>query len=146
MYTVLTKDRSIMHIVVPIFWLHFVIVTLWWPLYSPVSWIGKYLVSWQKPEYVWAIQKRFARGIWMIMWTLMMLTVFVFDVRGYLPLTICGICLLFMWLESAVGLCVGCKIYYRLVKKKYIREPEHRPACPWWACDLETMRKLHKKT
>lgn len=66
----------------------------------------------------------------MSMGTLMMLTVFVFDIRGYIPLIICGICLLFMWLESAVGVCVGCKIYYQLVHKKYVREPEHRPACP----------------
>ncbi|MBP6086184.1 hypothetical protein KA478_03180 [Patescibacteria group bacterium] len=35
-----------------------------------------------------------------------------------------------MRLESAVGLCVGCKIYYRLIRKNIIAEPEHRPACP----------------
>ncbi len=36
-YSVLTHDRSIMQIVVPIFWLHFMIVTLRGPNYSPIA-------------------------------------------------------------------------------------------------------------
>ena len=32
-------------------------------------------------------------------------------IRGTLPRTICLICLTLMWMESALGLCLGCAIY-----------------------------------
>ena len=70
------------------------------------------------------------------MGTLMMIAVFVFHAPSYVLLSICGTCLLFMRLESAVGFCVGCKIYNRLLHKGYIAEPDHRPACPGGACEL----------
>lgn len=135
-YSVLTHDRSVMHIVVPLFWLHFFIATVFAPRFSPVAWIGKLLTSGQRPEYVWAIQKRFARGLGLFMATLMMLAVFVFHAPSYVLLSICGTCLLFMWLESAVWLCVGCKIYRWLVHAWWLPDPEHKPACPWWACPI----------
>ena len=136
MYTVLTHDRSVMYRVVPIFWIHFLIAALWWPRYSPVARIWQWLVRKQKPDYVWAIQKRFAWWIGLWMWTLMMIVSFWLHIRWWWPMIICGICLLFMRLESAAWICVWCKIYYRLIKKKIIAEPDHRPACPWWAYEL----------
>lgn len=135
-YTVLTHDRSIMQIIVPIFWIHFMIVTLRGPTYSPIARVWKSLVCNQLPERVWAVQKRFARGIGAFMGTLMMIAVFVFHAPSYVLLSICGTCLLFMWLESAVGFCVGCKIYNRLLHQWYIPQPDHRPACPGGACEL----------
>ena len=136
-YSVLTHDRSMMQVVVPIFWAHFLIVTLRWPVYSPISQIGKLLVYNQLPERVWAIQKRFARWIGAVMGTTMMLAVFVFSAPWSVLLGICGTCLLFMRLESAVGFCVGCKIYGRLLHKWIITAPEHRPACPGGACSIK---------
>ena len=35
--------------------------------------------------------------------------------RGYLPRTMCLICLTLMWMESALGLCLGCKIHGLIV-------------------------------
>lgn len=136
MYTILTKDRSILYWILPIFWLQFFVVSLWWPSYAPFSLLWQRLVKNQRPEYVGAIQKRFARGMWLIMATIMMLLVFVFDIRSGIPFVLCGICLLFMWLESAVWLCVWCKIYYRAIRKNIMQEPEFRPACPWWVCEI----------
>ena len=134
-YSILTHDRSIMHIIVPIFWLHFIVVTVRWPTYSPISWLGRKMVSNQKPERVWAIQKRFARSLGACMGTIMMIATFLFHAPSYVLISICGTCLLLMWLESAVWLCVWCKLYGRLLRKDYIETPEHRPACPWWACE-----------
>lgn len=145
MYTLLTKDRTMMYWTVPIFWLHFFIVTLFGPHYAPFSLLWKRLVYNQRPEYVWAIQKRFARWIWLMMASLMMLIVFVFDIRSGVPLIICSICLLFMWLESAVWLCVWCKIYYQAIRYGIITEPDHRPACPWGVCDISKMRSRTAK-
>ena len=41
-------------------------------------------------------------------------------IRGWLPRTICLICLTLMWMESALGLCLGCKIYGILVRRGWI--------------------------
>lgn len=140
MYTILTHDRSVMQIVVPIFRAHFAIVTLRWPKYSPISMIAELLVTDQNPEYVWAIQKRFARWMWLFMATLTM----IFGVIRYahgVPIILCSICLLFMRLETSVWLCVWCKIYYFLIDKWYLKAPDHRPACPWWVCEYKPKSK-----
>lgn len=135
-YTILTKDRTLLFIVLPLFWLHFFIVTVRWTRFAPFAILGRLLVSNQTPEYVGAIQKRFARGMGLFMATIMMVLVYVVWAGPLWLLSICGLCLLFMWLESAVGLCIGCKIYYALIKKWRIKEPTHRPACPGGACPI----------
>ena len=38
-------------------------------------------------------------------------------IRGYLPRTMCLICLTLMWLESALGSVLGCKIHGLLVRR-----------------------------
>ena len=38
-------------------------------------------------------------------------------IRGMLPRTICLICLTLMWMESVLGLCLGCKIHALLVRR-----------------------------
>jgi hypothetical protein len=142
-YTILTGDRAMMLGVVPVFWLHFVIVTARWPHYSPLAWIGNILVSRQRPEYIWAIQKRFARWIGAIMASVMMILVWIVPQPGIWPFVVCMTCLIFMRLESAVGLCVGCKLYYALIHRWIIQEPDHRPACPGWVCEFKYQGKDH---
>ena len=43
-------------------------------------------------------------------------------VRGVLPRTICLVCLTLMWLESVLGLCVGCEIAGLLVRRGWMRD------------------------
>lgn len=137
MYTFFTQDFSVLKIVVTTFFFDFLIKVLWWPKYSPISWLGKIIVSGQKPEYVWAIQKRFAWSLWLIMsGSVLLISIFLW-IKWFLPLTLCAICLSFMWLETSAGICVGCKIYYFLVDKKILKEPAVRPACPGGACSLK---------
>lgn len=52
-------------------------------------------------------------------------------------MTLCGICLVFMWLESAAGICVGCTIYSWLVKRGVISKPDYAPACPGGVCAVK---------
>ena len=40
-------------------------------------------------------------------------------IRGYLPRTMCLICLTLMWMESALGLCLGCKIHGLLARRSW---------------------------
>ena len=50
-------------------------------------------------------------------------------IRGPLPRTICLICLTLMWLESVLGLCVGCEIHALLVRRGWARaDPRSRSA------------------
>jgi Domain of unknown function (DUF4395) len=100
--------------------------------FSPMS----QLVRAQQPEWVGAVQKRFAWSIGLVLSGTMMLLLYVFEVRGWPNLTICSICLTFMFMESAFGICVGCKIYNWLMKKGIIETPEYKPACPGNVCSI----------
>jgi hypothetical protein len=122
--------------VVVFFFIDFFAKVILGTAFSPVSQFANIIVKGQKPDYVGAIQKRFAWSIGLFMASLMILLLFVFDVRGVVNLTVCTICLTFMWLETSFGICVGCKMYYGLMKLGLVKEPDIKPACPGGACPL----------
>ncbi|MCB9798512.1 DUF4395 domain-containing protein [Candidatus Nomurabacteria bacterium] len=103
---------------------------------SPIAILARILIRGQKPEWVGAVQKRFAWSIGVALSSLMILLLFIFDVRGPINLTVCLICLTFMWLETSFGICVGCKIYYGLIRASILKEPDYRPACPGGVCTI----------
>ncbi|MCD5381234.1 MAG: DUF4395 domain-containing protein [Candidatus Pacebacteria bacterium] len=105
--------------------------------FSPLSNLANFIVSSQKPEYVGAVQKRFAWSIGLILSGTMMLLIFGFGIMGVVNLVICGVCLTFMFMESAFGICVGCKIYNALMAVGIIKTPEIKPACPGNVCAIE---------
>jgi hypothetical protein len=105
--------------------------------FSPISQVARMIVVKQSPEYVGAIQKRFAWSIGLVLSGTMLMLLFVFDVRGPINLAICALCLTFMFMESAFGICVGCKIYAWLLAHKLIPSPDYRPACPGNVCAIE---------
>ena len=136
-YIRFTQHMWPLYVVVPLFWFDFLLKTIVDPKYSIFGWIGSLLVKKQKPEYVGAIQKRFAWAIGLGMSSLMMILVLGFGVRGTIPFVICGICLVFMWLESAAGICVGCTIYAYILKKNILKAPDVLPACPGGVCSIK---------
>jgi hypothetical protein len=81
------------------------------PRLSPALILGRLIVRNQVPEYVGAPQKRFA---WFI-GTALASTMFALQVvmNTYGPITgiICLICLVFLFFETAFGICLGCKVY-----------------------------------
>lgn len=135
--TYFTKDFSLVKIVLPLFFINFIILVFFWPKYSPISKLGKYLVKNQKPEYVWAIQKRFAWMMWLIMSFIVMVVIFIFGINGFVPLLLCSICLALMWMETSLWICVWCNIYWYLINKNIISSPKIKPACPGWVCSLK---------
>lgn len=141
LYTFFNKDFLIVSIVLPIFFINFIILILWGPKYSPFSQLGNYLVRKQKPEYVWAIQKRFAWFLGFLMSWSVMLLMFWFWITWLIPLALCSTCLALMWMESSLWICVWCKLYYWLIKKGLLSKPQYRPACPWGACALNFNKK-----
>lgn len=132
----LTADFRLLKIVVVILFIDFFMKVFLGPKFSIVSRIAGFIVRKQKPEYVGGIQKRFAWSIGLLMATLMIFLLFVFQVQGIINLTMCILCLSFMWLESSCGICVGCKIYYAFLRWGILKEPEVLPACPGGACPI----------
>ena len=107
------------------------------PRFSPTLIIGRLVVSNQTPEYVGAQQKKFA---WVI-GVILSATMFIFMVilNSYSPVTgiICFICLLFLFFESAFGICLGCKFYPLFFKEKAQR-------CPGEVCDTRLKQDIQR--
>lgn len=97
--------------VIIVFLTDFIIRVFISPRFSPVLIIGRLIVSRQAPEYVGAPQKKFA---WKIGLTLSCLMFFLLDVlNSYSIFTgvTCFVCLVFLFFESAFGICLACLLY-----------------------------------
>ena len=136
-----TKEFMYIYPVVIAFWLQFFIAVVRWPTYAPFSIIGRRMVQNQQAEYVGAVQKRFARSLWLGMATAMLIVTAWFGLTGIVPFLICRTCLLLMRMESVLGICVWCKIYYGLIQAGRIHSPEYAPACPGGACSIDITQK-----
>jgi hypothetical protein len=126
-----------LRLVVVLFFLDFFTKVILGTKFSIISNIGGWIVHRQKPEYVGAVQKRFAWGIGLFMSSLMIVLLYFLNVTGPINLSVCVLCLTFMWLETSFGICVGCKIYYELVNLGWVKKPEIAPACPGGACPIK---------
>jgi hypothetical protein len=123
--------------VISVFLADFIIRVFVNPKFSPTLIIGRLIVGNQVPEYVGAQQKKFA---WMIGIALSA-TMFIFMVivNSYSPITgiICLICLVFLFFESAFGICLGCKFYSLFYKEK-------AQYCPGEVCDRKSKHDIQK--
>ena len=99
------------------------------PRYSPSLLLGRMFVQNQTPEYVGAVQKRFAWAIgWAISFPMVYWFVLQWDITFYKVL-ICVLCISLMFLESAFSICMGC-ILYKAISKV---DPKH---CPGEVCEV----------
>jgi len=107
------------------------------PRFSPSLIIGRLIVGNQVPEYVGAKQKKFAWIIGLILVSIMFVLMVV--VNSYSPITgiICLICLVFLFFESAFGICLGCKFYSMVYKEK-------AQYCPGEVCDVKSKQEIQK--
>jgi hypothetical protein len=48
----------------------------------------------------------------------------------------CVLCIVFMWLESVAGYCVGCRIYAWLVRKRWMKEHKGQN-CEGGVCEVK---------
>src|SRR5680860_444600 len=87
------------------------------------------------PDWVSAKPKRFAWTIGMSLAFSMMIITNV-GIRGTLPRTICLICIALMWMESVLGLCLGCKIHGLLVRRGWTTKDPAFEVCANGACEL----------
>ena len=107
------------------------------PKFAPSLIIGRLIVRNQVPEYVGAQQKRFAWIIGIVLAATMFILQVV--VNAYSPITglICFICLIFLFFETAFGICLGCKFYSLFYKEK-------AQYCPGEVCDVKSKQDIQK--
>jgi len=107
------------------------------PKFSPTLITGRLIVSSQVPEYVGAKQKKFAWIIGVVLSATMF--IFMVVVNSYSPITgiICLICLVFLFFESAFGICLGCKFYPLFFKEK-------TENCAGEVCDGRSKQDIQK--
>ncbi|MDB5123297.1 MAG: hypothetical protein JWP94_1426 [Mucilaginibacter sp.] len=122
---------------ITLFLTDFVIRVFVSPKFSPSLIIGRLIVRNQVPEYVGARQKKFAWIIGVILSGTMF--IFMVAVNSYSPITgiICLFCLVFLFFESAFGICLACKFYAFLFKEK-------AQYCPGEVCDIKSKQDIQK--
>jgi hypothetical protein len=136
LYTIFTRDFSFALVIIPLFLTEFLLKVLIGPQASYIAVLMRPLISHLEPEWVGAIQKRFAWFLGAIFASLVLFLITVMKVSGLPVLLLCSLCLLLMWLESAAGICLGCNMYSLLVKRKIIPALTNGPKCSGGVCEI----------
>lgn len=107
------------------------------PRYAPSLLLGRFFVQNQKPEYVGAVQKRFA---WMLGFVLAwpMFYYLVIDFQpNPLKVLVCLICMALLFFEAAFSICLGCKIFEWFKRK----DPKY---CPGGVCEIQIKEPIQR--
>ena len=94
---------------------------------SPVGAVAALLVRRLPAEPVSLRPKRFAWSLGLAM-SAAMAVVTNAGVTGWLPRSVCLVCLTLMWLEAVLGVCLGCQVHRLLVRRRLL------PADPGLVC------------
>lgn len=131
------EDFLLIKYVVVMFLTDFIIRVFVNPRFAPTLILGRLIVRNQNPEYVGAQQKKFAWIIGVVLATFMF--IFLVVINAFSPITgiICLICLVFLFFESAFGICLGCKFYSMFYK-------ERAQYCPGEVCDTKSRHDVQK--
>ena len=137
MLIIFKQNFLLIKYVITLFLIDFIVRVFINPKYSPTLIIGRLIVGRQNPEYVGALQKKFAWIIGLVLAATMFILMVV--VNAYSPITgsICLICLIFLFFESAFGICLGCLIYPIFFKEK-------TQYCPGEVCDVNSKQDIQK--
>jgi hypothetical protein len=107
------------------------------PKFSPSLIVGRLIVSHQNPEYVGAAPKRLAWTIGLVLVTIMFFLMVVMNSYSIVSGLICLVCLIFLFFESAFGICLGCLFYGWFYKEKV-------QYCPGESCSVKTKQDIQK--
>jgi hypothetical protein len=109
------------------------------PKFSPTLIMGRLIVGNQTPEYVGAAQKKFAWIIGLVLSATMFYFFIIINTYHPIASIICLTCLVFLFFESAFGICLGCKFYPLFFKDKV-------QYCPGEVCDVKQKRDIQKSS
>jgi hypothetical protein len=137
MLILLNNDFLLAKYSITFFLTDFIIRVFVSPKYSPTLIIGRLIVRNQTPEYVGAKQKKFAWVIGVVLSGTMF--IFLVVVNAFSPITgvICLMCLIFLFFESAFGICLACKLYSAIYSGKV-------QYCPGEVCDTKFKQDIQK--
>ena len=137
MFILFKGDFILIKYSITLFLTDFIIRVFISPKYAPFLILARIIVKNQTPEYVGARQKKFAWIIGVALATLMFIHLVI--VNAYSPITgiTCLICLIFLFFESAFGICLGCKFYNLFYKEK-------AQYCPGEVCELKDRQPIQK--
>jgi hypothetical protein len=107
------------------------------PAFAPSLIVGRLIVRNQVPEYVGAPQKRWAWIIGVILASVMLVLVNVMNTYGPISGLICLACLIFLFCETAFGICLGCKVYGWIYREK-------AQYCPGEVCEIHDRHEIQK--
>ena len=108
--------------------------------YSPVGVVSRWIARRLEPQWVSAKPKRFAWTLGLVM-SFSMMVITNSDIHGTLPRTICLICLVLMWLESVLGLCLGCEVHAFLLRRGWTTKDEAYEVCAGGVCAIPADRQ-----
>lgn len=120
--------------------LSFMIAVFINPKFSPTVFIGYLFVRKQSPLPIGAVQKRFAWSLGMVLSAaIFILSLFLLKDPSYFDRVceLCLICLVLLFLETAFGICVGCKLYHLAIRLNMLKKPAEKPNCMGDACEVE---------
>jgi hypothetical protein len=113
--------------------------------YSPIGQLAKLMTRRHAAVWVSARPKRFAWSLGLAMSFAMAIITNV-DIRGALPLTICMICMVLMWMEAVLGLCLGCEIYRFMVRRGWVARDAASEICRDGTCTVEADSAARRQT
>jgi hypothetical protein len=127
-YAYFDKQYVPLQVAASLFFVEFLIRVTAGLRYSPFGLVAGAMTRGRDPDWVSAAPKRFAWSLGLAV-ALAMTVITNSGIRGYLPRTMCLICLTLMWMESALGLCLGCKIHGFLVRRGWTFTHGHIELC-----------------
>jgi hypothetical protein len=137
MFVMFKQDFLLIKYFITLFLIDFIIRIFVNPKYSPTLIIGRMIVTRQTPEYVGAAQKKFAWIIGITLAITMFILMVVMNTYSFITGIICLICLIFLFFESAFGICLGCLFYGWFYKEK-------AQYCPGEVCDVKAKQDIQK--
>lgn len=139
MLIILAENYIPFKLVIAFFLLDLVIRVFVNPKFSPSLILGRLIVGDQSPEYVGAAPKKFAWIVGIILTGIMFVYFNILNIISPVSAIICLICMVFLFFESAFGICIGCKLYPFIYKKK----PQY---CPGEICTVKVKQEIQKVT
>ena len=135
----LTHDFRFTKLFVTLFMIDFFIRIVINPKYAPSMIIGRIFVGNQIPEYVGAVQKRFAWSLGFMLSVIMFLIIVIFEIMTPVKIAICLLCILLLFSETAFGICLGCILYQKIIGKQ-------AQYCPGNSCEVKKKKSYAKVT
>lgn len=137
MTAVMKHDMVLLKYFIIGFFVEFIIRLFIDPKYAPSLILGRWIVHNQVPEYVGAKQKKFAWTIGFALSVIMLVLIVFLNSYSIITGLICLICLIFLFFESAFGICLGC-VFYKFIYK------EKAQYCPGEVCEIKDRHDIQK--